>query len=479
MDHRRSDAPVGLAVDGTAIVVLIALLLTAAVSPLAAAALALATAALSLTDPTWALVLIAISSSISPDVVPPLANLGGFSVRWQDAALAALLGALVIRHRLSSPTQAWMPRAARHVFLALGIFVSYIGITLLSVYINAPERAAGSIASHARIAEYALLAPLTFLALRPAGSVERFTARLAFVGIAVVLLAAADLRTGQMLTSERMRVNGSIGTQTLGLVSAMLCLGGVVGALRGSLRGWPVLALLAAGGLGLLLSKSAISGLSFGLSAALLFVLHVRRRDMLTPLILTGALTLAVAVGLAGMRLLRPSDFEGLVQLSGGSFVHRLVMASAGLLLLARSPLFGLGWQMSLSTDALKDPALNATLLQWFPAIPGNYFPSETPTSLHNLYLEIAVELGLIGLSAFVVLAIAIARAAALAIAKRQDACAVYYAYALLTLMIWWNSSALWGGQAETFLVFVATGAVCAMGTATERPPTVAHAPAA
>jgi O-antigen ligase len=179
------------------------------------------------------------------------------------------------------------------------------------------------------------------------------------------------------------------------------------------------------------------------------------------------------------MRLLRPSDFEGLVQFSGGSFVHRLVMASAGLLLLARSPLLGLGWQMSLSTDALQDPALNATLLQWFPAIPGHYLPSVTPTSLHNLYLEIAVELGLIGLSAFVVLAIAIARAAALAIAKRQDACAVYYAYALLTLMIWWNSSALWGGQVETFLVFAATGAVCAMGTATERPQRAAHAPAA
>ena len=55
----------------------------------------------------------------------------------------------------------------------------------------------------------------------------------------------------------------------------------------------------------------------------------------------------------------------------------------------------------------------------------------------------------------------------------------LYYAYALLTLMIWWNSSVLWGGQAETFLLFAATGAVCAMGTATERPQPTAHAPAA
>lgn len=469
MNNRRSNAPVWLAADGTAVAVLAALLLGASVNPLVAGTLALATAVLSLTDPTWALVLIGLSSSISPEVVPALADLAGFSVRWQDVALAALLGSLAIRYLASSTTREPAPQSARSVFLALGIFVAYVGVTLLSVYISAPDRAVGSIVSHARIAEYALLAPVAFLALRPAGAVERFTGRLAFVGLVVVALAAADLRSSQALTSETTRIDGSIGTQTLGLVSAMLCLGGVVGATRGEVRVWSALALLAAGGLGLLLSKSGISGLAVGVSTALLFVLHVRRRDMLTPLILTGALTLAVVAGLAGMRVLRPTDFEGLVQLTGGSFTHRLVIASTGLLLVARSPLVGLGWQMSLATEALKDPALNAALLEWFPAIPRNYLPGVTPTSLHNLYLEIAVELGLIGLSAFAVMAITIARAAALAIARRQDACAIYYAYVLLTLAIWWNSSALWGGQVETFLVFAATGAVCAMGTATHR----------
>jgi hypothetical protein len=242
----------------------------------------------------------------------------------------------------------------------------------------------------------------------------------------------------------------------------LLCLFAVIGFVERQSRIAGALGLFAVGLLGLFLTKSAIAAVAVCTTISLYVVWHGRERDQLTPVLLCVAATLALLGGILTTGFLRPSDFRGVFDLTGGSFMHRLMVASSGLLLFLRGPLLGLGWQMSAAPEVLSDPYLNATLQQWFPNAPQHYFPATTPTSLHNMYLHLLVELGSVGMLILFLFFVSVAHMAKEAVRTFPDIWSVYFSYTLILLLVWWNASALWGGQIETFMAFTAIGLLAA-----------------
>jgi O-antigen ligase len=82
-----------------------------------------------------------------------------------------------------------------------------------------------------------------------------------------------------------------------------------------------------------------------------------------------------------------------------------------------------------------------------------------TATSLHNMYIQFLAELGIIGFALFVWVCFRTGKSVA-RIVKNSPPESPYrvsvqfYALGLIYLLIWWNNSALFGGQIETVLAF-------------------------
>ena len=85
------------------------------------------------------------------------------------------------------------------------------------------------------------------------------------------------------------------------------------------------------------------------------------------------------------------------------------MLATAGLELFVDNPIAGVGWQRS--PEVINDPELNAQLRRRFgSAINPEFLPDQNPTSVHNAYIQVVAEAGLIGLVTFLMLLFAATR---------------------------------------------------------------------
>ena len=124
--------------------------------------------------------------------------------------------------------------------------------------------------------------------------------------------------------------------------------------------------------------------------------------------------------------------------------------------------------------------ASSPTCTRGFPSAPAELFPSVSnclathqltsagPTSscdvgsVHNAYIQVAAEEGVIGLLALVVVAVGIRRRVRKVRAQTTDpairAALRWACLVLVVVLIWWNDNPLFGGQAETLLAALALG---------------------
>jgi O-antigen ligase len=165
---------------------------------------------------------------------------------------------------------------------------------------------------------------------------------------------------------------------------------------------------------------------------------------------------------------LRPGDVVDLMDESGGSFTHRLMIADAGLRIFRDHPVLGVGWQASATEAVVGTPTLNAALMQTFENLPTHYFFLEKPTSLHNMYIQLLAELGLIGFALFVRGSVRVGQAVKVILreipAESPDKMwARFYTLGLVFLLIWWNTNPLYGGQTESLLAFTFLGALASI----------------
>jgi O-antigen ligase len=416
-----------------------------------------AASAFCLVRPIWASSLVLSFAFINPSLLPPVMELGEFTVRYVDGATFLLIATIFLRllvQRYTVFEQEWWV-----IFKPSFPFLTYIGLSLGLVWIYVPDVLSASIASYVRLMITILTGLLICISIKEEKDLR-------FITKVILMLAVASITIGSwealIVPRKEMviisRYGGILGYNTFGLVAGLLVLWSIIAyANRKPLLLWVIP--LSSGLLGLFLSKSASSILAT--VGGVLFFQAIFARKALPQSTKVLKLVLGAIIGLVFtiwvMWLLRPADLIGFVNLSGGSWAQRLMIAYAAFQIFFAHPIFGVGWQASSTEAVIGNPALNEELMRVFSQLPRHYFFVERPTSLHNMYLQFLAELGIIGFLLFTYGVIRISKVVLKILGEippqypfRQ--LVLFCAMGLIYLLIWWNTNPLYGGQTESML---------------------------
>jgi O-antigen ligase len=381
----------------------------------------------------------------------------------------------------------------------LAIFVAILGLSLLPLLATSPHSFFDSFVSWARLAE-----TLSIVWLVPY-CVDRPSDRRFIIGIVV---AACSIELGWAILHAAMTgglsgrltegpQGGATGPDTLGLLAAVLAVTVVHGGvprkrwLRVSLF---VLALLALG-----LTRSVGGITAAGLVLGLAPVSMPFNRRPWGALILPARVVLLLVALLATVTWLRPYDAPGSASFGSGTANVRLIYAVDGIEQFTQHPILGVGYQKSSLPSNFANPAIVADLHRRFPNTTSGIIPNphacsslnpgtqcHSPTTVHDAYVQIAAESGIIGLGALLVMALVMGRR--IHALRRRDlepetARLLRWAVLLLAVvMIWWNDNPLYGAHPETLLAALALGTLAVPwsslsgSTTTELSPSVADA---
>lgn len=395
---------------------------------------------------------------VNPAILPTM-EYGDVSIRLIDIATGLLSVAVIIRILITS--RALSSAGFNSIVLPWVPFLGWAGASLLWSLQHADD--ARALVSFVRLLATAWVSFLVFHAAETRRDVQRFISALVAFAIVCVAIAGAEAVGVLRVIPDRLLVDrycGIMSYGSLGLVSGLLL---VYASVRWDRR-HQVLPILVAsiGVLGLFLSRSGSSVIATAAAVV------VATRVVPTPLrrllkMVRGnalvALCTAGVLGAVGMYLLRPDDVQGLLEVSSGSFAHRLMLGFAGTLLFLRAPLAGVGWQASANPAAF-DLATSETLLATFPHLPLAYFPMQTEFTLHNFYIQVLAELGIIGVGLLCWGLMRSGRRALIVMAFDRQAGvrwqfeSHFIAFGLTAILVWWNTNPLFGGQTETLLAF-------------------------
>jgi O-antigen ligase len=208
--------------------------------------------------------------------------------------------------------------------------------------------------------------------------------------------------------------------------------------------------LLLIGAVGLLQAESIAAIAAAGLVLAAFAVRpaadvsQARRQALVSParaiILVTGCFALIVFV--------RPENLPSSETFASSSTTHRLILGEAGLYEFVNHPILGVGWQRSSAPEVIGDPELSERLREKYEDSPPGFFPDETANTVHNAYIQMLAEAGLVGAIAVVALFLT----ARIRIRRLFGALTPEHALsarlALLTLvmvLIWWNDNPLFG----------------------------------
>jgi O-antigen ligase len=402
--------------------------------------------------------------------------LGYADLRVTDAGyLLVLLGVLVAQRRRPAPPASDVGQS--HLVLLLVVF----GLSLVPVLVGGEGNSTTPVISWLRF-----VATVSLVWLVPMGI--RTLEQRRFVLSAVVVLISLELARALFVAALQGglggRLSGANGPNATGLLAALL----IVVVLHGRLPERLALRLpaLALGVTGLLLTRSigSIAALSIVLA---LYGMHVgpslneRAQRLTRP-----ARLLLLSVGLIALvGVLRPGNLPGDDGFSYSTTAHRLVVGVAGLELFAENPVLGVGWQRSSHPEVIGDPELNERLRERFPDFRQDFFPDRTPTTVHNAYVQVLAESGLVGGAMFVLAALAVARRSSRLVRRlgrdqpEDQLLARCSLLMVLTVMLWWNDNALFGAQPESMSVALALGLMASCRAGPHAQPEDAPAPAA
>ncbi|MEM1540880.1 MAG: O-antigen ligase family protein [Candidatus Bathyarchaeia archaeon] len=391
---------------------------------------------------------------INPSLLPPVIEFGELTVRWIDISLVALCYILFLRTcmlRRLAGLKEW-----KKVFKPVLILIGYIGLSLLWVWLKTPDLFGVSFASFLRLGMTVFLGWLIFLSV--SDEKDLYLLKHFFL-IGLLGTFGIGLWEAAKMGLLARRYGGLLGVNSFGLISGLLVLyGWLKWRENHHIDGICIAAL---GVLGLIASKSASSILATSVTVALVWAGRKGFRLFYSYRFLRNAIIGVVFIGLSVLSIwwLRRSDVEGLLELAGGSFAQRLMIAYAALLIFSRNPLLGTGWQASGSHIYIGDPNLNVALMNKFASLPQHYFFIERPTSLHNMYLQLLAELGIVGFCIFLFAFVRLYKTFKewlpdiRKVLPQQSLWAHFACMGLVFLLVWWNTNPLYGGQTESLLV--------------------------
>jgi O-antigen ligase len=426
-------------------------------------------------DPKWLLAALVVSTFLGWFQFST--SVGRVNLRLTDLPYLVLVGSVLF---VSGRTSAQRADVGQR---PLAVLLIVFGLSLIPVLVVDPGGFFSPFVSWARLVEtFSIVWLMPYVVKRPSDA--RFVMGMVAAACAIELgraligaMAGGQLSGG--LIGGEYRLSGGNGPDTEGLLAAVL----IVTVLYGMVprRPWARAALIGLGVLSLVLSRSVGSIAAVGLVLAFAptprRAAHSRRTGLMRPMKVVVVLTVLVVVVVD----VRSSNVPGEKGFSNGSTMARIIAGAAGVDIFARHPIFGVGFSRSELAQELVDPSITSDLHRQFPNSPADLFPSLSdcllenqltgaglPTnncfvgSVHNSYIEVAAEEGLIGLLTLVVVALVIRRRVRSLRAHTMDPAILatlrWATLVLIVVLIWWNDNPLYGAQPETLLAALALG---------------------
>lgn len=413
---------------------------------------------------------------LNPVNIPTILTLAGhIEIKAHDLlfllALVIVIFTLIAREKTGLLL---MPKA----FWSAFIFLFVVALSLTTVAINYPDHLVTSTVSLLKYGEYFMIAFLVAVFFRTKEKLSNGLLVFAATAALLVLLApvfgvenpasSSYLGSASHLLLGRSARSGSlVGENALGLISGLLICFAMVQFRRKRIS--PYLSettLLALGGLGLLglwFAKSMSA--SLGLGVALVIELLWRGKENIIRFVISGLLGIALIAAVLVAVFMR-GELTGLLTLTGGSWAHRVVLGVSGLLVFVAFPLFGAGWQ--LSSVVSYEPEILAVLFRLFPKVPYYYFPSLSGGGVHNAYIQVLAELGIVGALAFLYVIVSIIRFGLRVLQTTKgkgalESMAKFSFLGIVYVLVWLNSNGLFGGLPEQALFWFFVGALVAI----------------
>ena len=331
-----------------------------------------------------------------------------------DAALAVV--AALVAARLLGPGS--LPRPARPVAFAAAAFSAWL---LVSSAANGSD----AFVSAAKLLEYGLLALGAVLFVRRRIQLWLLVALLTAVTVAATAYAALAYFDVPPFAGEfpGRRQPSFLGEHDFAALSAMTLSFGIAALYAPAHRlGRLPLVALVAGAVGLVLSAPLAGLLAFYLAAAAIVALAaLRGAASARALAVTGAVALAVTIGVlalrsgdlaAFMRFLDVTEKSEKQDENAASWSERLIYVYIGGRIFLDNPVLGTGWHGTLPPEEYAAYLPDARAR--FPDQPVRYFPSDEEGYVpQQTYDQVLYELGIVGALLFAALALLVARAVA------------------------------------------------------------------
>ncbi len=357
---------------------------------------------------------------------------------------------------------------------ALAVLLGVFALSLVPVLVTQPHSFFDPFVSWARFVQTVSLVWLIPLVV-DRNKDFRIVMQILAAGCAIELVRAVVVALAQ--DGLNARLQGGNGPDTEGLLAAVLLATILYGGVPA--RRWPRRAMLVLALVALAASRSVASIAAVGIVIGFVpFTRGTGRRPL--GLIRPLWMLVSVAVIVVSVVTLRPQNLPGGAQFQTGSTAQRVVLGADGVLIFASHPVLGVGFSRSSLPNVIADPSNEATLRNWFAGSMGQFVPyaaeceeqkeltAAGPSrncdlgSVHNAYIQIAAESGLVGLAALLGAAIVvIRRIRRLRISLCPEPVRTTLRWAVIVLvivLIWWNDNPLFGAQPETLTAAFALG---------------------
>jgi O-antigen ligase len=412
--------------------------------------------------------LAAIAALTAGGFYPVFAQFGGVEATLADVFFAGLFGWWLLGaiRRTERGLRDTRPRIAFGQGAAI-LFLACAGLTVAKLAISDPGTLGDSLASWLRLVQTASLAWLAASVIETKRDVRLVLGAIAGAGVVAVAIGA--LTGGNLLTQ---RSGGTLGPNPLGLVSGVVLLIAAFGGLTSKAR--YRIGLAAIGLLGLLLAKSVASfvatGFVLALGASLASTSPATASQRATRVVL--AVAMAGVLVFSVVQFLRPDATPTSESFRSSSASQRIILGAAGLEVFERNPVLGAGWRLSSSPEVIGDREIAVEVRRRFPHAQPNFYPDVSPGSVHNTYVQILADTGLVGFAVFVALIVTVAlrvRELLRRLGREHELWpqAWVMSLCLLLVLIWLNDNPLYGGQPETVLLALLVGTLAAVARMT------------
>jgi O-antigen ligase len=270
------------------------------------------------------------------------------------------------------------------------------------------------------------------------------------------------------------RFGGLLGVNAGGLVGGVLV---TIGAFGGAhIRKDARIGFFVAGVIALLIGKS-VGGMT-GTGLVLAVGLGMRRH--VEPVRRLG--TLLVAIGLIGVvvfgmvNILRPSNAPGSSNFGDSSTLQRAMLGTAGIEIWKNDPIIGAGWRRSQQPEVIGAPDVAEVVRRNFPNAREDFYPDVNPLTVHNTYIQILADLGIVGMGLFLAMLFSIGRGTRRLLKRLKPGDPLWdmawvATLGLILTLVWLNDNPLYGGQIETILVALLIGCLAAIDRIAPRAP--------